>query len=65
MRRAISSWQSHSCFHMDGEVSVEVVESDPSPGEILPEDEFLEFAANAIGGDADEIDALLHSWTNS
>ena len=60
VRAALRSWQSACDFHGDGSVSVEVSE-DCIPA-VMTTDQFREAAANAIGADADEIDALPRLW---
>ena len=60
VRAALRSWQSACDFHGDGSVTVEVTEDCIT--KVMTADEFLETAANAIGADGDEIEALPRLW---
>ena len=62
VRAAIKSWREACAFHLDGSVEAEETEYLPAEASVLPEEEFLETAANAIGADAEEIDELLRKW---
>ena len=57
VRRAVRALRAHCKRTIDGDVEVHATSI-----ATCTEGEFLEFAANCIGGTAEEIDALLAEW---
>jgi hypothetical protein len=62
VRGTIRSWQSCCEFYCDGSIKCEEVESASGDCARMDAEEFLDYAANALGADADEIEGLPALW---
>jgi hypothetical protein len=62
VQRAIRSWQSSAAFYLDGSVEVEEATTLDDAVPIMSIDAFLVTAANCIGADSEEIEALPKLW---